>query len=144
MDRPLVCIDIESTGVNPATDRIIELAIVSEEFELGFLVNPGIPIPSQATEVHGIGDADVVDWKPFSEYAEAIYAVVRAADIIGFNCSNFDVPILWEELYGLASSGIFPSYECSTPALCSKSESSGRLRLRCGSIWAWSTTATTQ
>lgn len=99
MDRPLICIDIESTGTNPATDRIIELAIVSEEFELGFLVNPGIPIPPQATEVHGIGDTAVADWKPFSEYAQAIYAVVRDADIIGFNCSNFDVPILWEELY---------------------------------------------
>lgn len=99
MDRPLICIDIESTGTNPATDRIIELAIVGETRRHLWQIRPGIPIPPEATGVHGISNLEVANWLPFSNFAEEIHAVVRDSDIIGFNCSNFDVPILWEELY---------------------------------------------
>lgn len=97
--KPAFSIDIEATGVNPATDRIIQLAIVSETFEYSILVNPGIQIPAGASEIHGITDADVADKPPFLDHAGAVHKLLQGADLIGFNLSNFDVPLLWEELY---------------------------------------------
>jgi DNA polymerase III subunit epsilon len=97
--RPAFSIDIEATGVNPATDRIIQLAIVSETFEYSILVNPGTPIPVGASEIHGITDDDVADKPPFLDHAGAVHKLLQGVDLIGFNLSNFDVPLLWEELY---------------------------------------------
>lgn len=97
--RPAFSIDIEATGVNPATDRIIQLAIVSENVEYNILVNPGIPIPAGASEIHGITDADVADRPSFASEAGGVHSLLKGADLIGFNLSNFDVPLLWEELY---------------------------------------------
>jgi len=99
MSRPIFSIDIESTGTNPATDRIIQLAIVNDNFSYNLLVNPGIPIPAGASEIHGITDADVANKPSFSACAKEVHLMLKGADLLGFNLSNFDVPILWEEFY---------------------------------------------
>lgn len=102
MERPLICFDIESTGTNPATDKIITLALRSVgslETARYIIVNPGIPIPKEATEVHGITDDMVAGLPPFSAFANDIHECLKDADVLGFNLTNFDIPILWEEFY---------------------------------------------
>jgi DNA polymerase-3 subunit epsilon len=102
LERPLAVFDIESTGTNRKTDRIIDLAIVkilpdgkTEAHE--FRVNPGMPIPAEATAIHGITDADVKDCPPFKEIAGQVIAVLKDCDFGGYNIGGFDVPMLCEE-----------------------------------------------
>lgn len=97
--KPLLSFDIESTGTNVATDRIIQLAITDGEASYEWVCNPGVPIPASSSAIHGFTDADVAGMPPFSECATAIHAMVKDADLVGFNISNFDVPLLWEEFY---------------------------------------------
>ena len=78
LDRPLVFIDLETTGVNTTNDRIVEMTVLKiypdgTREEKSELVNPGIPIPPGATKVHGITDEDVADKPGFSQYAKSIY-----------------------------------------------------------------------
>ncbi len=74
--RPLAFVDLETTGTSPASDRIVEIAILkvqpdgTEDFRRK-RVNPGVPIPAEATAIHGITDADVADEPPFQAYAWA-------------------------------------------------------------------------
>lgn len=102
MERPLVVFDVETTGVDIAKDRIITLAAVwrkgDEVLTREFKVNPGVPIPAEATAVHGISDDDVKDWPSFKEVAAEVLEIFKDADIAGFNSNKFDVPILAEEL----------------------------------------------
>jgi len=104
LNRPLAFIDVESTGTSPDRDRIVEIAILRlhpdgrEEF-LCKRVNPGIPIPPDATAVHGITDADVADEPPFSRYALGIAAVLADSDFAGFGITRFDLPLLRVELW---------------------------------------------
>jgi len=98
--KRIICFDIESTGTDPSKDRIIQLALSDGNTVSGdWLVNPGIPIPEASTEVHGFTDAMVADRPSFRAYATEIHSIVRQADLLGFNLSNFDIPILWEEFY---------------------------------------------
>jgi len=107
--RKLICIDIEATGTNPATDKIIQLGISTDlstkEFMPdgclieNYMINPGRPIPPESTAIHGITDAHVAEYPLFENYARHIYSVVKDCDLLGFNLSNFDVPMLWEEFY---------------------------------------------
>ena len=102
--RPLACFDIESTGTNTATDRIIELAILRIEpgggrKEFCSRFNPGRPIPAEASAVHGLSDADVANAPRFEEKIEEFWPLIFDADLAGFNLINFDVPILWEEMF---------------------------------------------
>lgn len=99
MERDLLCFDIESTGTSPATDRIISLAITDGVNVHKFLCNPGVPIPKESSDVHGITDEDVKDKPLFPEVAPLIHEMLKDADLVGFNLSNFDVPMLWEEFY---------------------------------------------
>ena len=106
MVKPLLSIDIESTGVDPAKDRIVSLAIVwatdesiDQPGDWNYLVDPEMPIPAEATECHGISNEDVADCPPFSHYAAEIHERLKDCDLIGFNLTNFDIPILWEEFY---------------------------------------------
>lgn len=99
IDRPLVSLDIEATGPNPSTDRIIELGLVCVEpdgaqTEQRWLINPGRPIPADATAVHGIRDEDVADAPRFDTVALAIAEALHGADLVGFNLRAFDVPLL--------------------------------------------------
>lgn len=102
LDRPLAVFDIESTGTNPRADRIIELAIIkimpkgNKEVHT-FRCNPGIPIPREATAIHGITDADVANEPLFKAIAPEIYRLLENCDLGGYNIIRFDVPMLIEE-----------------------------------------------
>lgn len=101
-DRPIAFFDIESTGTNIRADRIVDLAIVkvmpdrTRETHT-FRVNPGIPIPIEASKVHGIYDADVKDAPPFKSIAKQVAALLENCDLGGYNILRFDIPMLCEE-----------------------------------------------
>lgn len=97
--KPILCFDIESTGTDPATDRIVQLAIRGDGAVGTWLFNPGRPIPPGATEIHKITDAMVAECPKFDYHASDIHEIFKRYDLLGFNLSNFDVPILWEEFY---------------------------------------------
>lgn len=103
LDRPLAVFDIESTGINPRADRIIELSIVKLLPPKGlhevrtFVVNPGIPIPPESSAIHGIMDADVAGKPLFRDLAAEIYRFLDGCDLAGYNIIRFDVPMLIEE-----------------------------------------------
>ena len=102
LERPLVVFDIESTGVNPMRDRIVELAVlkISPDGAMQSTVrrvNPEMPIPPGATAVHGITDADVADKPPFSVIATNFARYLDDCDLGGYNLLNFDVPLLQAE-----------------------------------------------
>ena len=102
LKNPVVFFDLETTGVNIATDRIVEISYLKvypngNEMSRTMRINPEIPIPSQASEVHGIYDADVKDCPTFKQVAKEIAADFEGADIAGFNSNRFDVPLLAEE-----------------------------------------------
>ena len=102
LERPLAFIDIETTGRNPYSDRIVELSILkispdgNGEYK-SHRINPGIPIPEETTAIHGITDADVAEEPPFQQYARSIRDFLEGCDISGFNVINFDLPCLEAE-----------------------------------------------
>ena len=106
IERPLIIFDIESTGVDPKNDRIVELAAIKilpdgGQEEKCRRFNPLIPIPKEATAVHGISDDDVKDLPPFARYAKGengIGAFFSDCDLGGFNIISFDIPLLQSEL----------------------------------------------
>ena len=102
LDRPLVVFDIESTGISPRKDRIIELAavkVMTDETEVSrcWLLNPTVPIPPETTAIHGITDDIVKDCPTFADEAAEIFEFFRGCDVSGFNADRFDVPCLEEE-----------------------------------------------
>lgn len=102
LDRPLAVFDIESTGINPRADRIIDLAIIKippkgEKTIHNFRCNPGIPIPPEATAIHGISNADVASCPLFRAIAPDVYRLLENCDLGGYNIIRFDVPMLIEE-----------------------------------------------
>ena len=101
MIKPIVSFDIESTGINPLSDRIVEIAIYRDPTgeKLHHYVNPAIPIPKEASEIHGIYDKDVVGKPLFREIADQIIAFCKDCDIAGFNSNMFDVPMLFSQLH---------------------------------------------
>lgn len=100
--RPLVFFDLETTGIDIARDRIVQMSVMKvmpdgrEEVKTR-LINPGIPIPPAATAVHHITDADVAGAPPFRDLAAGIRDLFQGADIGGFNSNRFDLPLLVEE-----------------------------------------------
>ncbi|MEN9335209.1 MAG: Exodeoxyribonuclease 10 [Bacteroidota bacterium] len=103
LNRPICFFDLETTGIDVARDRIVEISIV-KVFPNGnkecrtWLVNPTIPIPPQATAVHGISNEKVANEPTFKELAPQIHAMIKDADLAGFNSDRFDIPLLAEEL----------------------------------------------
>ncbi|MDQ6889794.1 MAG: 3'-5' exonuclease [Bacteroidota bacterium] len=102
LQRPLVFIDLETTGANLATDRIIEIAIVKilldgTKLVKQKLVNPQMPIPKSSSEIHGITDEKVKDAPTFKEIANELKQFIDNADLSGYNSNRFDVPLLMEE-----------------------------------------------
>jgi len=97
--RPLAFLDIESTGLNRENDRIVELAIIVSDPPKKYLFrfNPGIPIPAEATAIHGISDADVANENTFTALSQAIFEILLPCDIVGFNSNSFDLPMLYHE-----------------------------------------------
>lgn len=102
LERPLACVDVESTGTKPDFDRVVELAIVTlhpdgSRDRKRWLLNPECAIPEESTAVHGLTDADVRGAPLFHDIAEEIAESLRAVDLCGFNLRAFDVPILRAE-----------------------------------------------
>lgn len=101
--NPIIFFDLETTGINVAEDRIVEISYIKiypngkEESET-IRVNPGMPIPKEATALHGITDADVADAPTFKEIAKHISKVFEGCDLAGYNSDRFDVPLLAEEM----------------------------------------------
>jgi DNA polymerase-3 subunit epsilon len=100
--RPLLFFDIESTGLNVATDRIVEISMVklmpdgTRQVKTR-RVNPTIPISKEAQAVHGISDDDVKDEPTFEQLAKSMLKWMEGCDIAGYNSLNFDIPMLTEE-----------------------------------------------
>lgn len=102
LDRPLVFFDLETTGLDMKNDRIVELALIrlspqGDVLEKVRRFNPGIPIPPEATAVHGITDADVAGEAPFCSRAKALHELLEGCDLAGFNIRRFDLGMLVAE-----------------------------------------------
>lgn len=102
LTRPVVFFDLETTGTNISSDRIVEISMIKvfpdgHDEEKTRRINPGIPIPAEATAVHHITDADVADEPVFSRIARSLADWMTGCDIAGFNSNRFDVPLLDEE-----------------------------------------------
>ena len=103
LNRPLCFFDLETTGIDVARDRIVEISIVKvypngNQESRTWLVNPTIPIPPQATAVHGISNEKVAQEPTFKELAPQIHAMIKDSDLAGYNSDRFDIPLLAEEL----------------------------------------------
>ena len=103
LKRPLVFFDLETTGVNIGTDRIVEISILKvhpngNKESYTWLVNPEIEIPAEAIAVHGITNEKVVTEPTFKELAAKVSDLIADCDLAGFNSNRFDIPLLAEEL----------------------------------------------
>ena len=102
LDRPIAFFDLETTGINVATDRIVELAVIKinkdgSSQKLEQRINPEMPIPDLVSKIHGIYDSDVKFEPTFKEFAADLSAFIGKADLAGYNSNKFDVPLLVEE-----------------------------------------------
>jgi DNA polymerase-3 subunit epsilon len=103
LNKPICFFDLETTGIDVAKDRIVEISIF-KVFPNGnkesktWLVNPTIPIPPQSTAIHGISNEKVANEPTFNELASQVYNMIKDSDLAGFNSDRFDIPLLAEEL----------------------------------------------
>lgn len=108
IDRPIVVFDLECTGLDTEKDRIVEIAAVKYTPEGKIIekvarLNPTIPIPADATAVHGISDADVADAPTFDKLANSLFEFFDGCDLGGYNCKRYDVPLLAREFRRLGT-----------------------------------------
>ena len=102
LKNPLIFFDLETTGMNIASDRIVEISYLKvypdqcEEVKT-YRVNPTIPIPKEVTAIHGISDEDVKDAPTFGEIAKTLVNSFEGCDFAGYNSNKFDLPLLAEE-----------------------------------------------
>jgi len=102
LTRPVAFIDLETTGVNLSSDRIVEIAIIKvlpdgERQVKRKLINPEMPIPKQTTDIHGISDEMVKDAPTFKQAGNEIKQFLENCDLGGYNSNRFDIPMLMEE-----------------------------------------------
>jgi len=103
LNKPICFFDLETTGIDVAKDRIVEISIF-KVFPNGnkesktWLVNPTIPIPPQSTAIHGISNEKVANEPTFNELASLVYNMIKDSDLAGYNSDRFDIPLLAEEL----------------------------------------------
>ena len=103
LTKPIVFFDLETTGINIGTDKIVEISIL-KVFPNGnkesktWLVNPEIEIPKEASDIHGITNEQVVTEPTFKELASQVNELIADSDLAGFNSNRFDIPLLAEEL----------------------------------------------
>ena len=102
LTRPLAFIDLETTGLSVASDRIIEICILKVNVDNGtetktMRINPEMPITPESSRITGIKDEDVKDCKTFKQVATELAQFIGNADIAGYNSNKFDVPLLLEE-----------------------------------------------
>lgn len=102
LKNPVVFLDLETTGMNIATDRIVEIAFLKifpdgSEEEKQYRINPEMPIPAEVAKIHGITDDDVANAPKFREVAKILARFIEGCDLAGFNSNRFDIPLLAEE-----------------------------------------------
>lgn len=102
LKNPIVFLDLETTGINIATDRIVEIALIKvlvngTEEEKQLRINPEMPIPLETSLIHGIYDEDIKDAPTFKEVAKTLAKFIEGCDLGGFNSNRFDIPLLAEE-----------------------------------------------
>ncbi len=102
LKRPIVFIDLETTGINVSSDRIVEISALKinpngSEQLMTSLVNPEMPIPPKVTAIHGISDSDVTGAPTFREIAKNLATFLEGCDLAGYNSMKFDIPVLAEE-----------------------------------------------
>ncbi len=100
--KPIIFIDLETTGLNPWSDRIVEATFLKiypdgDEELVTKLFNPQVPIPDEATAIHGIRDSDVAEKPSFSQCSAELTAFIADCDIAGFNVKRFDLTFLETE-----------------------------------------------
>src|SRR5690606_10139306 len=102
LKTPIAFFDLEATGINISTDRIVEISIVKvhpggkEEIKT-LKINPTIPIPKEVSLIHGIYDEDIKDAPTFKDVAKELHQFFMGADLAGFNVLKYDIPLLVEE-----------------------------------------------
>lgn len=102
LNKPIVFLDLETTGINITTDRIVEIALIKvqptgEQLKKRKLINPQMPIPASSSAVHGITDEMVKDAPTFKAVANELKQFLEGCDIGGYNSNRFDIPMLVEE-----------------------------------------------
>jgi DNA polymerase-3 subunit epsilon len=102
LKNPLIFFDLETTGIDVATDRIVEISYLKvypngDEESKTMKINPTVPIPAKTTAIHGITDEDVKDAPKFNEVAKSLAKVFEGSDFAGYNSNKFDLPLLAEE-----------------------------------------------
>lgn len=102
LKRPVCFVDLETTGINVSTDRIVEISVLKvspggREQWMSTRINPGMPIPAKSTAIHGITDEDVANAPTFREIAKNLTAFLEGCDLAGYNAVKFDIPVLAEE-----------------------------------------------
>lgn len=100
--RPIAFIDLETTGVDIANDRIVQIAVLKvfpdgQEKVASRIINPTIPIPDSASQVHGIYDKDVISEPTFADIAQRLADYLGDCDFAGYNSNKFDIPLLVAE-----------------------------------------------
>jgi len=102
LKRSLAFVDLETTGINIATDRIVEFSVLKitpegkEEWMIS-RINPEMPIPASSTAFHGITDNDVASSPTFKEIAKNLASFLEGCDLAGYNALKFDIPVMAEE-----------------------------------------------
>jgi len=102
LKNPIIFFDLETTGINIAQDRIVEISYLKvdlngNESSKTLRVNPEMPIPAKATEIHGISNEDVKDAPTFGTVAKSLARDFEGCDLGGYNSVKFDIPLLAEE-----------------------------------------------
>jgi DNA polymerase III subunit epsilon len=102
LKRPIAFLDLETTGINVSTDRIVELSVLKispngKEEWMTTRINPEMAIPQKSTAIHGIKDDDVAKSPTFKEVARKLAAFLEGCDLAGYNAIKFDIPVLAEE-----------------------------------------------
>jgi len=103
LKKPIIFFDLETTGINIAKDRIVEISIL-KVFPNGnkesktWLVNPEMEIPKEASDIHGITNEKVVTEPTFNELSLKVSEMIKGCDLAGFNSNRFDIPLLAEEM----------------------------------------------
>src|SRR5437879_6519169 len=102
LTRPLAILDLETTGITPSLDRIVEIAILKvhpggRKTRYCTRVNPQMAIPPEATRVHGISDRDVKNKPTFRAIGAKVAKILKGCDLAGFNVIRFDLPFLQSE-----------------------------------------------
>jgi len=102
LTKPIVFFDLETTGLQIAKDRIVEIGLLKifpngKKQNTNWLINPTISIPEESTEIHGITNEDVKHSPTFKEIADDLISIIEDSDLAGYNCNKFDIPLLAEE-----------------------------------------------